>query len=101
MNINQKILLITHAITSLNCQTEKTKSETMSNEKSSSTDPQHINNPYYSRTDTAVLHIADSEWKKVLPDSVYQVARNKDTERAFSGKYWNSDGLGIYYCAAC
>lgn len=58
-------------------------------------------NPYYSRTDTTVLHVADAEWKRVLPDSVYQVARNKGTEHAFTGKYWDFEGLGTYYCAAC
>ncbi|HLF65653.1 MAG TPA: peptide-methionine (R)-S-oxide reductase MsrB [Saprospiraceae bacterium] len=58
-------------------------------------------NPYYSRTDTTTLHVSDKEWKKILPDSVYGVAREKDTERAFTGKYWNYEGLGTYYCAVC
>ena len=58
-------------------------------------------NPYYSRTDTAKLNVSDAEWKKVLPDSIYQIARNKATERAFAGKYWNYEGIGTYYCAAC
>lgn len=58
-------------------------------------------NPYYSRTDTAVLHVSDAEWKKILPDSVYVVAREADTEAAFTGKFWNYDGLGTYYCAVC
>jgi len=58
-------------------------------------------NPYYSRTDTTVLHVSDAQWKKVLPDDVYAVARLKDTERAFTGKYWNFEGIGTYYCAAC
>ncbi len=59
------------------------------------------NNPYYSRTDTAKLNLTDSEWKKVLPEDVYEVARNKATERAFTGKYWDFEGKGTYYCAAC
>ena len=58
-------------------------------------------NPYYSRTDTTVLHVSDAEWKKVLSPDVYAIAREKDTERAFTGKYWNFTGLGTYYCAAC
>ena len=58
-------------------------------------------NPYYSRTDTTVLHVSDAEWKKVLTPDVYAVAREKDTERAFTGKYWNYEGIGTYYCAAC
>ena len=61
----------------------------------------HEGNPYYSRTDTTVLHIPDAEWKNVLPADVYEVAREKETERAFTGKYWDFTGLGTYYCAAC
>ena len=58
-------------------------------------------NPYYSRTDTTHLNVSDAEWKRVLPNDVYQIARKKDTEYAFSGKYWDFDGIGTYYCAAC
>ena len=65
------------------------------------TDSQHPNNPYYSRTDTTTLKLPDSVWKKVLPKDVYQIARNKATEKAFTGKYWNHTGTGTYYCAAC
>ncbi len=59
------------------------------------------NNPYYSRTDTTKLNVTDAEWKKVLPEDVYEVARKKATERAFTGKYWDFEGKGTYYCAAC
>lgn len=63
--------------------------------------PSSTKNPYYSRTDTTKLSVTDAEWKKVLPDSIYEIARNKGTERAFTGKYWDHEGLGMYYCAAC
>jgi peptide-methionine (R)-S-oxide reductase len=65
------------------------------------TDLRTPNNPYYSRTDTAVLDLPDSVWKTVLPDSVYAVARGKATEEAFTGKFWDYSGVGTYYCAAC
>jgi peptide-methionine (R)-S-oxide reductase len=58
-------------------------------------------NPYYSNTDTTKLHLTDTDWKKVLPDDVYEVTRHADTERPFTGKYWNNDEKGTYYCAAC
>ncbi len=58
-------------------------------------------NPYYSRTDTTRLDLPDSVWKAVLPDSIYEVARRKATETAFTGKYWDFTGIGTYYCAAC
>jgi peptide-methionine (R)-S-oxide reductase len=61
----------------------------------------HGNNPYYSRTDTTTLNVPDSTWKKILPPDVYAVAREKGTERAFTGKYWDFEGIGTYYCAVC
>jgi peptide-methionine (R)-S-oxide reductase len=59
------------------------------------------NNPYYSRTDTAHLSVSNAEWKKILPSELYNVAREQGTERAFTGKYWDSDTKGTYYCAVC
>ena len=59
------------------------------------------NNPYYSRTDTTVLNVPDAEWKKILSEDVYYVARESGTERAFTGKYWDHTGTGTYYCAVC
>lgn len=58
-------------------------------------------NPYYSNTDTTKLNVTDAEWKKVLSPDLYAVSRNADTERAFTGKLWDSDAKGTYYCAAC
>ena len=57
--------------------------------------------PYYSRTDTTKLVLADDVWKKILPEDVYEIARHANTERAFTGKYWDYEGIGNYYCAAC
>jgi len=58
-------------------------------------------NPYYSNTDVTKLNVSDAEWKKVLSADLYAVAREADTERAFTGKMWNSETKGTYYCAAC
>ncbi|MCZ8229303.1 peptide-methionine (R)-S-oxide reductase MsrB [Flavobacterium sp.] len=58
-------------------------------------------NPYYSNTDTKKITISNSEWKKVLSPDLYAVAREADTERAFTGAMWNSENKGTYYCAAC
>jgi peptide-methionine (R)-S-oxide reductase len=77
----------------VSCQTKQ--------EETTMADRQQSGNPYYSRTDTSVLTIPNSAWKKVLPAGVYAVAREKDTERAFTGKYWDFEGLGTYYCAVC
>lgn len=66
-----------------------------------SENPNQNNNPYYSRTDTSKLVLSDSEWKKILSPEMFYIARQKGTERAFTGKYWDYEGLGTYYCAAC
>jgi peptide-methionine (R)-S-oxide reductase len=44
---------------------------------------------------------SDEEWKKELTPEQYQVCRQKGTERAFAGEYWNSKENGMYRCAAC
>jgi peptide-methionine (R)-S-oxide reductase len=81
--------------------------QTKSNDKSSAKATQNgaqiekPNNPYYSNTDTSKLVLSDAEWEKILPEDVYEVSRHSDTERPFTGKYWNTDERGTYFCAAC
>ncbi|HNP95994.1 MAG TPA: peptide-methionine (R)-S-oxide reductase MsrB [Cyclobacteriaceae bacterium] len=43
----------------------------------------------------------EEEWKKELTDEQYYILREKGTERAFTGKYWDNHEKGTYYCAAC
>ena len=59
------------------------------------------NNPVFSTTDSDKINISDSEWKKILPKGVYEIAREKGTERAFTGKYYEHKEIGTYHCAAC
>ncbi len=58
-------------------------------------------NPYYSRTETTPLSVSNAIWKEILPPDVYAIAREKATEWAFTGKYWDFEGIGTYYCAVC
>jgi peptide-methionine (R)-S-oxide reductase len=76
------------------------KNSTMENQGKMDT-YDHSGNPYYSRTDITPLKVSDAEWKKILSDSLYYISREKGTEYAFTGKYWDYEGLGTYYCAAC
>ncbi|MFX1517765.1 MAG: peptide-methionine (R)-S-oxide reductase MsrB [Promethearchaeota archaeon] len=41
------------------------------------------------------------EWKKVLSKERFWILREKGTERAFTGKYWNHFEEGQYKCAGC
>ncbi len=61
----------------------------------------HSKNPYYSRTNAKPIDVSNEEWKKILPDNVYYIARQEGTERAFTGKYYNTHTDGTYYCAVC
>jgi peptide-methionine (R)-S-oxide reductase len=44
---------------------------------------------------------SDAEWREQLGDDAYHVCREKGTERAFTGEYWNNHHTGIYKCACC
>jgi peptide-methionine (R)-S-oxide reductase len=59
------------------------------------------NNPAYSHTDTAKVDLSNDQWKKILPTEVYNVARNKGTERPFTSPFETSKEVGTYYCAVC
>lgn len=58
-------------------------------------------NPYYSHTDNKVLNVTDAQWKKILPAGVYEIAREKGTERAYTGDFWDNHTKGTYYCGIC
>lgn len=45
--------------------------------------------------------VENKEWKSVLPEDVYRIAREKGTERPGTGKYYRHDEVGTYHCAVC
>ena len=44
---------------------------------------------------------SDEEWRNVLTEESFQVARKAGTEPAFSGAYHDFHGRGIYQCVCC
>ena len=44
---------------------------------------------------------SDADWQAQLTEEQFHVAREKGTERAFSGAYWDHHGNGVYQCVCC
>ncbi len=45
--------------------------------------------------------MTEEQWKKKLTAQQYHVLREKGTEAAFSGRYWDEHAKGGYRCAGC
>ncbi|MBI4195702.1 MAG: peptide-methionine (R)-S-oxide reductase MsrB [Betaproteobacteria bacterium] len=44
---------------------------------------------------------SDAEWQKALAPEQFQITRQKGTERAFTGDYWDHHAPGVYRCVCC
>jgi peptide-methionine (R)-S-oxide reductase len=70
-------------------------------QKQNNMETKQSSNPVYSHHDTNSVNLTDAEWKKILPEDVYAIARKKGTEPPFTSKYLGFKEAGTYYCAAC
>ena len=76
-------------------------SQNQSKLKQSKMDSIKKDNPMYSNTDTSKVTLSNDEWQKILPRDVYNVARQKGTERPYTSKFESFSEVGTYYCAVC
>jgi peptide-methionine (R)-S-oxide reductase len=44
---------------------------------------------------------SDEEWRQLLTPEQYHIARQKGTERAFTGEYAHTKDEGVYKCVCC
>ena len=45
--------------------------------------------------------LSEAEWAERLTDHEFHILREKGTERAFTGEYWDNKKKGVYQCRAC
>jgi peptide-methionine (R)-S-oxide reductase len=47
------------------------------------------------------VRLSDEEWRRRLTPEQFYITRRKGTERAYTGKYWDTHDEGVYLCVAC
>ncbi|WP_448953403.1 peptide-methionine (R)-S-oxide reductase MsrB [Labrys neptuniae] len=47
------------------------------------------------------INKTDAEWRTLLSPEQYHITRERGTERAFTGPFWNSKEKGLYTCVCC
>jgi peptide-methionine (R)-S-oxide reductase len=50
---------------------------------------------------TEKVRKTEEEWRRELTPEQYKVAREKGTEQAFTGEYWDHKEEGVYRCVGC
>jgi peptide-methionine (R)-S-oxide reductase len=85
------ILGILTAITFSQCQSQSIENKQAKSEKKTSPMP----------LEKEPQSMSAEDWKKVLTPEQYEILREKGTERAFTGEYWNHKESGQYHCAGC
>jgi len=52
-------------------------------------------------SDDKKMNKTEKEWKEALTPEQYHVLRDRGTEPAFTGKYYDTHADGMYHCGAC
>jgi peptide-methionine (R)-S-oxide reductase len=59
------------------------------------------NNKKSGKMENEKIKKSDKEWKEILTPTQYKILREKGTERAFTGQFYDFKEKGTYSCAAC
>lgn len=51
--------------------------------------------------DSLKVKKTEKEWRSILTDEQYRITREKGTERAFTGAYWDHKEKGDFHCVCC
>lgn len=97
----KRIMIVSFVIVMASGLQQCSYSQTTPTAKKTSMETKKDNNPVYSRTDTSKVTLSEEQWKKMLPEDVYYIARQKGTERPWTSKFEKFEEVGTYYCAAC
>jgi len=97
----KRIMIVSFVIVMASGLQQCSYSQSTPTAKKTSMETKKENNPVYSRTDTSKVTLSEEQWKKMLPEDVYFIARQKGTERPWTSKFEKSEEVGTYYCAAC
>lgn len=57
--------------------------------------------PRHGEQDPGRLERSEEEWREQLSPEEFHVARLGGTERAFTGRYWDTKEPGVYHCVCC
>ncbi len=76
-------------------------SATLSSCQAQNEAPNHQNAVMTPMDSSVSVNKTESEWKEELPHMACFVLREKGTERAFSGEFWDHHEPGMYCCAGC
>jgi len=91
-----KVILLSISLVFLLSQCTSTKSSSSSESSSVSTNSINVQSLKIEKVTKT-----EEEWKAQLSPEAYYVTRERGTERAFTGPYWDSKEVGVYNCVCC